>query len=272
MPGGRDPGACGGGGLSTNADLSHPLRPGSRRPPVGRCYDMKCPFRRSRPEEPTLPPTPPPSSKELQAEANRLWLGRTVAAPEAWRARAAGAGALLSAAAAAVLAGLLTGYNQDAWGGAAAAFTFGSAIAYVLAVAAFLTGAVWPSPKEGEVTDDFVKSVRKYVEDEAAPIRRLVKLGAAVGAIAVTLTGIAIGTVLYESPPSKGANIAVVDAKENTAMKALCPSLSNQFPARIRDVAGGRISVTVSAGVCGSQESTFILPAVDVVILERGAN
>lgn len=182
----------------------------------------------------------------VEDEAEKLWLARIVAAPNAWRSRATAAGGLLSAAAAAALAGLLA-RPVDSGDGATLASL--SAILFVLAVVAFMAASVWPPPGHTESTDEYSKILIDYCERESKPIRRLVIAGTVLGSLAIGVTA-AAALAIASGRDGQPGFVSFTNSSVEAAVERLCPGLPTPAPAVMKPSSGGRVSVTLLAEEC----------------------
>ncbi len=211
--------------------------------------------------------TAPRAPLSVQEEGIRLWLERVVAAPNAWRSRATAAGGLLSAAAAASLAGLLAATRAGLDESVALAVAI-AAVSFVGAVVALLLASVWGSPSIDTATEDFVNTLEDYYANESRPIRRIVYAGAALGAAAVCSTATAALLVVF-SDFSRSAQVTFIDPAARSAALALCPDLRVSTPARVEYLDGNLVAVTLPAGGCtgGGTGYQLIIPRNSVALL-----
>lgn len=202
-------------------------------------------------------------------QAELLWLGRAVAMPDAWRARATSAAGLLSAAAAATLAALVL--RSDHVSTLVTVLLLLAGAGYACAVIAYLVGAVWPEPK-GKPKDTLrvANEIWHYCTKETKPIRRAVIVGTVLAVIAVAATGAALVVTVVTSTdePSESAHVTLT-REAPAELKSACPDLPNDFEAQIEDMSDSRVVLHVEKGVCGDREAEIVVSRASVVILYR---
>lgn len=210
---------------------------------------------------------PAPLPQDQQDEALRVWLGRRIGAPEAWRTRGATAGGLLSAAAAATFAGVFAVHPSVP--APAGALGVSAAVLYVVSVAGLLLAAVYPSPRvEPERTEDPAGWIDKYVESESRPIRRLVVAGVIVGGCAVALAGTSALLVVYVHVGQQPATIGIPDRAVRQAIRGVCPGIDVPFAAEIREVGSDRLALSLAPGVCGPDRRVLVIPRTELIVLD----
>lgn len=199
-------------------------------------------------------------------EAKRLMLQRLVAAPDAWRGRASAAGGFLGAAAAVSFWGLTNSTEKFPYDARVAASV--ASVCYVVAVAAFLAASVWHSPKaKSEKTQDFFESTREYVQSEAAPIKRLVRLGGVMAVLAIAATT-ACSLTLLEPSGGRPALVVVQDPAQMRAISTLCPGIENPFSATVIESDSVQIVLDVSEVSCRENRSVVTVARDYVVVSE----
>lgn len=212
------------------------------------------------------------SSNELQRlldeEADRLWLARAIASPDAWRLRATNAAGLLSAAAAASVAGLLLqgDSTRQTLQGTNLYIAIGAAIGYVVAVVAFLAASVWPSPGTDKETLRLVDDIWDYCVEEAGPIKRAVWIGSGSAIIAILATALTFVLVLAGYQRSEDANVVIVGGQELDAARALCPGIPEVIPASVMAISTDRILLRLPADFCGEKPAEIELPRDQIVL------
>ena len=180
-------------------------------------------------------------------EAEKLWIARAIGSPDAWRSRATNAAGLLSAAAAATLAGLVL--HGEALPGHARFFVGLAGAGYTIAVICYLVGAVWPSPKEDKKTLQFADAIWEYCGRESKPIKRAVFWGTFVGGAAVIATGIAVEITASAQKPIEAASVTFF-SQAPVEVTRLCPDLAHTFHAKVEDISDTRVRLRLARGVC----------------------
>lgn len=204
-------------------------------------------------------------SSRRDDEADRLWLGRAISSPDAWRGRATNAAGLLSAAAAATVAALL--FHPGPGSQTLRLWSFTAAVGYIAAVVAYLCASVWPSPNEDLETEDLAEAIWDYCLNEARPIKRLALGGTLAAVVAIVATGGAIYVSVQPDVRNEGqATVAIVSSRANAALAGLCPGLTTPFDARVEGVDSERLRVELPAAACGSNGVALVLRRDDVVL------
>lgn len=206
-----------------------------------------------------------PEKTALDDDAERLWIARWVAEPDAWRGRASNAAGLLSAAAAATLTGLLL--HGDQLPPLARVLAGAAAVLYSLAVLFFLSASVHPSPPEDKAAVSYVDEVWRYCAEETKPIKERVQRGTLAGGAAIVATSCAAILVVAWPDPLHRGQVALTDAAP-TAVDELCPNLSAEFPAEIERLDDGRVRLHLGPGVCGEGPEALELDRADVVMTQ----
>lgn len=253
---------------------------------------------------------PPPSRDEdIGYETRKLWLASLLARPSEWRSRAATLAGLLSAAAAASIAGVLFGPTgpETPYGRALIVL---AAAAYVLAVIAFMGVTVFPNPDLGppvhrhdagsnvnqadRVDHSFtarrwwyLKKVEhpresithislwtdwaeSYAIAAAAPLRDLTLRGSLMGALAVLCTFLAALSTLL-APPAQSENFEVTLLRSTLlpAVVQSCPDITPVFLAEVL-IEGSTVAASVTSSQCGGRSSTFYFERGDVLLVRYG--
>jgi hypothetical protein len=211
-------------------------------------------------------PTEPQRSRD--EEADRLWLARAIASPDAWRLRATNAAGLLSAAAAASVAGLLLQGDStgQALQGMNLFIAISAAVGYVVAVVAFLAASVWRSPETDRETLSLAEEIWDYCVEEAKPIKRAVWIGSVFATIAIIATALTFASLLAGYQRSQNANVVVVGEQELAGVQALCPQIPKVIPVSLRVVSTDRILLRIPADFCGESPAEIEMPKDQVLI------
>ena len=206
----------------------------------------------------------PSSSDGLSTDdAEKLWLDRAVHEPDAWRARATSAAGLLSAAAAATLAGLLI--RREELAGVVEAAVVVAGVAYTIAVVSYLVGAVWPPPPEDKQTLEYANEIWDYCLSEARPIRNAVLIGSIFGGVAILATGLSFLLAVRAEPQSRSARVALTSSAP-ARLTSLCPGLKGIVRASVAR-RESFIRLRVRAGVCGPLPQELELERSAVIVL-----
>lgn len=202
----------------------------------------------------------------LDDHAARLWLARAIASPDTWRLRATNTAGLLSAAAAATVAGLI--FRDGPTSELAQSFAIYAAISYILAVTAYLIAGVWPSPKRDEESGAFADDIWEYCRQEARPIKRIIAAATVFAVAAITGTGATLVAVVADQRgDARQALVSIVATDTRASLSRLCPDLPPTFQATVEEVNADRLTVRVSADSCGSAPAKLELRR-DAVILK----
>lgn len=205
----------------------------------------------------------------LDDHADRLWLARAIASPDAWRLRATNSAGLLSAAAAATVAGLI--FRDGPVSDQVRFFGVAAAVFYIVAVVAYLVAGVWPSPGRDEATEALAEGIWKYCRDEAKPIKWIIA-GATVSAVfAIAATGTTLVFIAGDqsSEPMR-ARISVTAPDAQAAVSSLCPSLRTTFDGAVEESDSGRLRIELPAGECGSMPTSIELSRDSVILRYPG--
>lgn len=203
---------------------------------------------------------------DVDDEAEKIWLARIAAAPNSWRSRAASAGGLLSAAAAASLAGLLA-RPATTYEGLAKVTILAAAVLYVAAVISLLSASVWPSPKHpAEETDDYAGRLTAYCEKEAGPIRRAVIAGSILGALAVASTAVG-AAYLVTKQTRTAAYVGFSDPEVAAVVKRLCPKLREPLLVQLEELQADHVAVLLPAEGCVGAARQLLLARSAVTVL-----
>lgn len=185
-------------------------------------------------------------------EAEKLWLQKLVASPDGWRGRAASAGGLLSAAAAAALFGLLS-RNGSSVNGVLRLMVEVTAAAYVLAVGLFLAASVYPAKKlPSTITTNYIQEMETRIGQEVRPIRRLALAGSTFAVLAVVGTGLTSTLLLTSKPQYSKAVVHLKDNKDATSLRQLCPRVKDSFDAGVSRADQGEVTLRLAPGSCGT--------------------
>jgi hypothetical protein len=206
-------------------------------------------------------------------EVERLWLARTVAGPDSWRARATNAAGLLSAAAAATLAGVFLRNASPSWTRWPGYFAAGF---FVVSVTAFLIASVYPAPVRGREQvprDKYTETVRAYCERETKPIRIAVWIGTLTAVLAIFATGTALAGAFRSSSPPRPIRPArtatvILGVPVMQRLAATCPRLATTFDTRVRDAPNpSQLLIEVPAGSCSGSRRWAAVERTDIVTL-----
>jgi hypothetical protein len=205
----------------------------------------------------------------LDEHADRLWLARAISSPDAWRLRATNSAGLLSAAAAATVAGLL--FRDGPVSAQAHSYAVAAAAFYIVAVIAYLVAGVWPSPRREEVSKALADDIWKYCRDEASRIKRIIALGTISAVLAILATGITLILLAANqtSQPAR-ATLSVTAPDVQAAVSALCPHLTTTFDGILEERDARRLRIRLPPDVCGSRPMTLELSRDSVLIRYPG--
>lgn len=207
-----------------------------------------------------------PARDRINEQAEVLWLGRAINAPEAWRTRAASAAGLLAAAAAAIVVGLIV--RQPPPTGASQILGISAAVAFSLSVMASLIAITRPTPSAPvKETHNYADDVWAALAEEAGAIRYWVRLGTWLAAGAILATGVTLISLGLEE---QGIQEGWVLLQEDTVLDELgrrCDDSDLPLPAAIRIEASDRIRVSLEEP-CGEIQS-LELDASEVIFMGR---
>lgn len=212
---------------------------------------------------------PGQSEDPLDDHAARLWLARAIASPDTWRLRATNTAGLLSAAAAATVAGLI--FRDGRTSELARFFAIGAAIAYIIAVTAYLIAGVWPSPKRDQESRALAEDTWQYCYQEARPIKLIIAAATLSAVVAIMATGATLVAVVNDGrADAKKALVSIVATDTRSSLLGLCPELPPTFQATVEEVTADRLRISLPADECGSAPASLEVRRDDVILKYAG--
>lgn len=205
----------------------------------------------------------------LDDHAARLWLARAIASPDTWRLRATNTAGLLSAAAAATVAGLI--FRDGATSELARLFAIVAAISYIIAVTAYLIAGVWPPPKRDEESRALAEDTWQYCHQEAQPIKSIIAAATLSAVTAIIATGATLIAVVNDGRrDAKTALVSIVTTDTRSSLSSLCPELPPTFQATVEEISADRLRIGLPADECGPAPASLELGRDDVILKHSG--